>query len=123
MRTAGFVTVAIFLQRRVYNGSIFWLPAVGSARQRHSDEILPYYIFTCLGSSPSAETAHPTGRQEAVWNLPKGSELMHVCCPHIPQVGKALRLAKERLRHRRAVLCQWFAQAGSPLLWLTTTEL
>src|SRR5438034_8782068 len=29
MRTAGFVTVAIFLQRRRCDGSSFWLPAVG----------------------------------------------------------------------------------------------
>jgi adenylosuccinate synthase len=29
MRTAGFVTAAIFLQRREYDGSIFWLTAVG----------------------------------------------------------------------------------------------
>src|SRR5436309_13930185 len=29
MRTAGFVTVASFLQRRRCDGSSFWLPAVG----------------------------------------------------------------------------------------------
>jgi len=29
MRRAGFVTAAIFLPRRMLDGSTFWLPAVG----------------------------------------------------------------------------------------------
>src|SRR6266513_711675 len=39
MRKAGFVTVAIFLQRRKRNGSNFWLPAVG-----HSGRLLPVLL-------------------------------------------------------------------------------
>ncbi len=53
--------------------------------------------------------------QEGVWNLLKRRELKNVCCRDVPHVAQELRHAKERLRHRRAVLKQCFAHAGCPV--------
>lgn len=53
--------------------------------------------------------------QEGVWNLLKRCELKNVCCLDVQQVQMELRRAKERLRHRKTVLCQCFAHAGYPL--------
>jgi transposase len=53
--------------------------------------------------------------QEGVWNLLKRRELKNLCCQDVPQVAQELRRAKERLRHRRAVLRQCFAHAGCPV--------
>jgi transposase len=53
--------------------------------------------------------------QEGVWNLLKRRELKNVCCRDLPHVATELRLAKERLRHRRTVLQQCFAHAGCPV--------
>lgn len=53
--------------------------------------------------------------QEGVWNLLKRRELKNVCCRDLPHVETELRLAKERLRHRRMVLRQCFAHAGCPV--------
>lgn len=53
--------------------------------------------------------------QEGVWNLLKRRELKNVCCRDLPHVATELRLAKERLRHRRTVLRQCFAHAGCPV--------
>jgi transposase len=53
--------------------------------------------------------------QEGVWNLLKRKELKNVCCQDVAQVAEELRHAKERLRHRRAVLKQCFAHAGCPV--------
>ncbi len=53
--------------------------------------------------------------QEGVWNLLKRRELKNLCCQDVPQVAKELRRAKERLRHRRAVLRQCFASAECPV--------
>ncbi len=39
----------------------------------------------------------------------------NVCCRDLPHVATELRLAKERLRHRRTVLRQCFAHAGCPV--------
>ena len=50
--------------------------------------------------------------QEGVWNLLKRVELKNVCCLDVPHVALQLRRAKERLRHRKPVLCQCFAHAG-----------
>jgi len=53
--------------------------------------------------------------QEGVWNLLKRRELKNVCCRDLPHVATELRLAKERLRHRRTALRQCFAHAGCPV--------
>jgi len=53
--------------------------------------------------------------QEGVWNLLKRCELKNLCCQDLEQVGQQLRLAKERLRHRKKVLVQCFAHAGYSL--------
>lgn len=53
--------------------------------------------------------------QEGVWNLLKRRELKKLCCRDVPQVAQELRRARERLRHRRAVLRQCFAHAGCPV--------
>lgn len=50
--------------------------------------------------------------QEGVWNRLKRVELKNVCCLDVQHVQRELRRAKERLRHRRSVLCQCFAHAG-----------
>ena len=53
--------------------------------------------------------------QEGVWNLLKRRELKNLCCRDLPHVADELRRAKERLRHRQAVLQQCFAHAGCPV--------
>jgi len=50
--------------------------------------------------------------QEGVWNLLKRVELKNVCCLDVSHVQRELRRAKERLRHRKSVLCQCFAHSG-----------
>src|SRR5713226_3514292 len=65
----------------------------------------------------SSESAHliPKFTQEGVWNLLKRRELKNVCCRDLPHVATELRLAKERLRHRRMVRRQCFAHTGCPV--------
>jgi transposase len=53
--------------------------------------------------------------QEGVWNLLKRVEFKNVCCLDVQHVQMELLRAKERLRHRRSVLCQCFAYAGYSL--------
>ena len=53
--------------------------------------------------------------QEGVWNLLKRVELKNVCCLDVRHVQREVQRAKERLRHRRSVLCQCFAHAGCSL--------
>ena len=53
--------------------------------------------------------------QEGVWNLLKRVELKNVCCLEVQQIQRQVRLAKERLRHRKPVLRQCFAHAGCSL--------
>lgn len=53
--------------------------------------------------------------QEGVGNLLKRGELKNVCCQDLEQVDQQLLLAKERLRHRKKVLLQYFAHAGYSL--------
>jgi transposase len=50
--------------------------------------------------------------QEGVWNLLKRVELKNVCCLDVQHVQREVRRAKERLRHRKSILSQWFAHAG-----------
>jgi transposase len=49
---------------------------------------------------------------EGVWSYLKEVELRNVSCPNIPHLRAELRRAKERLRHKRSVLANCFAQAG-----------
>lgn len=49
---------------------------------------------------------------EGIWNYLKRTELANVCCTDLATLGLALRRAKERLRHNRAVLQACFTQAG-----------
>jgi transposase len=53
--------------------------------------------------------------QEGVWNLLKRVELKNVCCLDVQHIQREVRRAKERLRHRKSVLCQCFAHAGCSL--------
>jgi len=53
--------------------------------------------------------------QEGVWNLLKRRELKNLCAADFDQLGTELLRAKERLRHRKTVLCQCIAHAGFPL--------
>src|SRR5947209_7321070 len=53
--------------------------------------------------------------QEGVWNLLKRRELKNLCAADFEQLGTELLRAKERLRHRKTVLCQCIAHAGFPL--------
>jgi transposase len=53
--------------------------------------------------------------QEGVWNLLKRRELKNLCAADFEQLGTELLCAKERLRHRKTVLCQCIAHAGFPL--------
>ena len=53
--------------------------------------------------------------QEGVWNLLKRRELKNLCAHDFEQLAVELVGAKERLRHRKAVLRQCIAHAGFPL--------
>jgi transposase len=53
--------------------------------------------------------------QEGVWNLLKRRELKNLCAADFDQLGTELVRAKERLRHRKTILCQCIAHAGFPL--------
>lgn len=77
-----------------------WL-AHGAARRLHLER-LPSY----------APELNP---DEGVWNLLKRVELGNVCCADLTELAGALRRAKERLRHKRAVLQACVRQAGLPL--------
>jgi hypothetical protein len=54
MRTAGFVTAAIFLQRREYDGSIFWLTAVGHSSLKMTD----HYASLTIGQLKKSHEQH-----------------------------------------------------------------
>jgi transposase len=49
---------------------------------------------------------------EGIWNYLKRVELGHLCCRDLAELATALRRAKERLRHKRAVIQACFRQAG-----------
>jgi transposase len=70
----------------------------GGARRLHL-ECLPAY----------APELNP---QEGVWNLLKRRELKNVCACDLGHLTEELIKAKERLRHRKTVLCQCIAHAG-----------
>ena len=53
--------------------------------------------------------------QEGVGNVLKRRELKNLCAADFEQLGTELVRAKERLRHRKAVLRQCIAHAGFPL--------
>src|SRR5712692_6290776 len=53
--------------------------------------------------------------QEGVWNLLKRRELKNLCEASFDHLGTDLLRAKERLRHRKTILCQCIAHAGFPL--------
>jgi transposase len=50
--------------------------------------------------------------QEGVWNLLKRRELKNLCARDLDHLASELVRAKERLRHRKAVLCQCIAHAS-----------
>ncbi len=49
--------------------------------------------------------------QEQVWNLLKRRELKNLCCQDLTHLERELVRAKERLRHRQAILQHCFAHA------------
>jgi transposase len=49
---------------------------------------------------------------EGIWNYLKRVELANRCCADLATLSRALRRAKERLRHKRSVLQACFTQAG-----------
>ena len=49
---------------------------------------------------------------EGIWNYLKRVELANVCCRDLSELALALRRAKERLRHKRAVIQTCVTQAG-----------
>lgn len=52
---------------------------------------------------------------EGIWQYLKNVELKGVCCRKLEQLRRELRLAIERLRHKREVIISCFAMAGLPL--------
>jgi len=49
---------------------------------------------------------------EGIWAYLKCRELGNVCCHDFPELDRALRRAKERLRHKRQVLQGCIAECG-----------
>ena len=70
----------------------------GAARRLHLEQ-LPGY----------APELNP---DEGIWNYLKRVELGNRCCHDLSELAVALRHAKERLRHKRAVIQACFRQAG-----------
>jgi transposase len=83
------------------SGAVKDFLAKGGARRLHLER-LP-------GSAPEL---NPEVR---VWNLLKRRELKNLCAADFDQLATELVRAKERLRHRKPVLCQCIAHAGFPL--------
>ncbi len=50
--------------------------------------------------------------QEGVWNLLKRCELKNLCARDLEHLACELVRARERLRHRKTVLCQCIAHTG-----------
>jgi transposase len=72
--------------------------ARGAAKRLHLEQ-LPGY-------APDLNPA------EGIWNYLKRVELGNCCCPNLPTLALMLRRAKERLRHKRAVIQACITQAG-----------
>jgi hypothetical protein len=70
----------------------------GAAKRLHLEQ-LPGY----------APDLNPDG---GIWNSLKRIELANLCCSDLAALTRALRRAKERLRHKRAVIQACFRQAG-----------
>jgi transposase len=49
---------------------------------------------------------------EGVWQLLKNVKLANVCCRHLQELRRELRLAIERLRHKRDLIVKCFGLAG-----------
>ena len=49
---------------------------------------------------------------EGIWNYLKRVELKNVCCRDLAHLGRELRRAKERLRHKRGVIRSCVRQCG-----------
>jgi transposase len=49
---------------------------------------------------------------EGIWNYLKRVELRNACCSDLDELRGAMRLAKERLRHKRRVIRGCIKQAG-----------
>jgi transposase len=49
---------------------------------------------------------------ESIWNYRKHVELRNLCCRNMTELAVALRRAKERLRHKRAIIHACLRQAG-----------
>jgi transposase len=49
---------------------------------------------------------------EGIWNYLKRVELANRCCSDLAALTLAVRRAKERLRHKRSVICACFRHAG-----------
>jgi transposase len=72
--------------------------ARGAAKRIHREQ-LPGY----------APDLHPV---EGIWAYLKCRELGNVCCQDFPELDRALRRAKERLRHKRHVLQGCITECG-----------
>jgi hypothetical protein len=70
----------------------------GAARRLHLEQ-LPAY----------APELNP---DEGIWNYLKRVELGNQCCHDLAELTTVLRRAKERLRHKRAVIQGCITQAG-----------
>jgi transposase len=49
---------------------------------------------------------------EGIWNYLKRVELQNRCCRDLAELRGELRRAKERLRHKRAIICACATQCG-----------
>jgi hypothetical protein len=74
-------------------------PAPGPTPKRRHLEQLPGY----------APDLNP---DEGIWNYLKRVELGNLCCHDLAELALALRCAKERLRHKRALIQACVRQAG-----------
>lgn len=81
----------------------------------HRADVIKQFLATPMGKRVHLERlpgyAPELNPQELVWNLLKRRELKNRCCQDLAQLGQELIRAKERLRHREAILQHCFTHA------------
>jgi transposase len=81
----------------------------------HRANVIKQFLSSPMGKRVHLERlpgyAPELNPQEQVWNLLKRRELKNLCCQDLAHLERELVRAKERLRHRKAILQHSFAHA------------
>ncbi len=81
----------------------------------HRAKVIKAFLSSPMGQRVHLERlpgyAPELNPQEQVWNVLKRRELKNLCCRDLAHLGRELVHAKERLRHRQAILQHCFTYA------------